>query len=609
MEKRVKQGQVTLFIIIAIAVVGIIAGYAIFKYQISKIPAKFEPVEQYFLDCVNARAEEGAGILGQKAGHIDSVAFESGSGEWPASNHLGFMGDSIPYWFYVSGNGILKERLPTISSMEKELASYLQDTLPLCDFSEFFDKGYDVSLDVKTASVDIRDSQIIANVNADLKVEFENETASISSHTAKVSSKLGKFYNLAFRLYNKEKTESFLENFTVELLYAYAPTTDTELTCSPKVWLLSNISEELKNAFESNFLFLSPKAKNKYFSLDITADESFRFLYNREWPTKIYAPSENGLLIAKPIGIQQGLGVLGFCLAPYHFVYDMNFPILVQIYDEKEFFQFPVSIVIRGNRPRSPLEASAVENPQQSACQYKPTKGIVSTYDSELNPIEADIQFKCFSESCSIGSTKTEGSDARLESLFPQCVNGIVIAAKEGYIRSEEIVSSNNEFDVGLILDKLYSLNVNLKFTGRPGTSAIVYLESGKNNQVIYWPEQRNVQLSEGFYNVTVQVYSNSSITFPETKTNKCFEIPEPGFLGLLGKTTEKCIDMTIPEQKIANAVIGGGKSQEYFIASQLKSSSIIEITIPETSIPQTIDEVQAAYDKVERAKVNVNII
>jgi hypothetical protein len=608
-RQKSKKGQVTLFIILAILIVGIIGGFAFYRYGVAKVPTRFEPIEQYFLDCIKVRLEEGASLLGQRGGFMSLPVFEPGSEEWPTSNVLGFVGDSIPYWFYVSGNGIMKEKVPTISDMESGLAGYLEDTLPLCDFSDFFDKGYDVSLDVTKASVDIRESKITADVSADLIMAFDEDKAEASSHATEITSKLGKFYNLALRVYNKEKQETFLENLTVDMLYLYAPTTDSEISCSPKIWLLENVSQELKAAFENNFLFLSPNARQKYFVLDVSTDEDVRFLYNKEWPTKIYAPSDNGMLVAKPLGTQQGLGVLGFCFLPYHFVYDINFPILVQIYDEKEFFQFPVNVIVRGNRPRQALEGTAVEIKEESACRYKNTLGTVATYDSSLNPIEADIQFKCFSETCNVGGTKISGDEAELQALFPQCVNGIVIASKEGYVNAEEIVSSNQEFEADLILDKLYRLNVNLKISGAArGVSALVYFESGKNSQAVYWPEQKTVELSEGFYNVSVQVYSNSSITLPETKTHKCVEVPEPGLLGLFGKTNEKCFDMTIPEQKIQNAIIGGGKTEEYFIASQLQSSSIVEINVPETQAPKSIEDIQKIYDEIERAKISVEI-
>lgn len=607
MKKRA--GQVTLFIILAIAILAMIGGYAFFRYQASKIPTRFMPVEQSFIDCVNVRMEQGAALLGEHGGYIYPPAFEPGSPEYPTSNQLDFMGDGVPYWFYVSGNGIMKEQIPSTSDMQNQLSTFLQDSLARCDFSEFRDRGFDISLNVNKVSTTIRTNNIRTSVDADLVMKFENDSATVSSHNVEINSKLGKFYALALKIFNKEQEETFLENLTVDMLYLYAPTTDSELSCSPKVWRLENISNDLKNAFEGNLLFLRPGAKEKYFNLDISteSDENIRFLYSRNWPTRIYTPSDNGLLIAKPTGSQQGLGILGFCIVPYHFVYDIVYPTLIQIHDEREFFQFPVNVVVKGNKPRQALPGTAFELQKQSVCQYKNIGGKVYTYDAELNPIEADISYKCFSEECSIGSTQIVGDKAALDGMFPQCINGLVIANAEGYTEASSIVSSNYEFDTGLILNKLHELNLDVKVGGRStGNNAIIYFASDKQNQVAFWPEQKSISLAEALYNVTVYVYSDTSITLPETKSHTCIDVPRAGILGFLGATTEKCFDATVPEQKIQSAIVGGGKAEEYLLESMLKGSSTVEVGISGITIPDTIEDVQAVYDKISRSKVDI---
>ena len=41
--------------------------------------------------------------------------------------------------------------------------------------------------------------------------------------------------------------------------------------------------------------------------------------------------------MAEPVGNQEGMGMLGFCYVAYHFVYDLAYPVLVQVYYEDEF--------------------------------------------------------------------------------------------------------------------------------------------------------------------------------------------------------------------------------------------------------------------------------
>jgi len=609
MEKKRKLGQVTIFIILAVVIIGVVAGYAYFRYSVTRIPTRFASLENYFLDCIKIRTEEAASLAGMGGGYINPPVFQPGSEEYPTSNHLNFMGDSVPYWFYVSGNGLAKEQVPSNDAIENQLSDYIQDTLILCDFSDFEARGFEINLTIEKVTSTIQQSRIRVNVDGDLVASFENETAVVSSHETEIESKLGKFYNLANRIYNKEMKDYFLETFSLDLLYLYAPTTDSELGCSPKVWYLENISRDLREAFESNLLYLSPTARNLYYRVDITTDEEVRFLYSRDWPTKIYTPNDNGLLVAKPVGTQQGLGILGFCYIPYHFVYDITYPVLIQIYDEDEFFQFPVNVIIKGNKEREPMPGSAKSLDTESVCKHQVTFGEVYTYDVELNPIEADISFKCFSESCHVGTTNIVDGDAVLSSLFPQCVNGFILASKQGYVPSQEMISSNAEFETMLILEKLYELDVNLKANGKTVSSnAIVYFESEFDNRAVYWPDQKTVQLAEGEYNVSVYVYSSASITIPGTKTNKCIDMPRPGVAGILGLTEEKCFDVDVPDQKIDSALVGGGRSVEYFLRDQLSSSGIVDIDVPSLRTPKSMEEIQEIYDQVERNPITLNI-
>ncbi len=609
---RKRTGQVTLFIILAIAIIALIGGYAFFRYQAAQVPTKFAPIEQSFIDCVQVKMEHGASLLGSHGGYIVPPVFEPGSQEYPTSSQLDFMGDGIPYWFYVSGNGIMKENIPTVSSMQTQLSNFLQNSATQCDFSEFRDQGFYVMLNVTKVTTTIRTSNIAAVVSADLVMKFGNESAVVSTHNTQINSNLGKFYALALNVYNKEKQAAFLENYTVDMLYLYAPTTDTVLSCSPKVWTLQNISNDLKNAFESNLPFIRPGSPSKYYNLDvpIQSGENVRFMYSKDWPTKIYTPSKNGLLIVSPVGKQQGLGVLGFCMVPYHFVYDINYPVMTQIYNDNEFFQFPVNVIIKGNKPREALPATAVETQTQSVCQYSNTRGQVSTYDSELNPILADISFKCFSEECPMGSTQIVGDKAILDTMFPQCVNGQVTASADGYTLTSVTVSSNQEFDTGLVLEKLHTLKLDVKIAGKQATeSVMLYFTSDKNNQVAYWPDDKSIELSEGFYNVTAYIYANTSITLPASTTNTCIEVPRTGVLGFFGATTEKCFDAIVPEQTISNAIVGGGVSEEYFIEPILKSSSTLEVNIDSITIPKSLDDIESVYNKALVSKLNVELI
>ena len=106
------------------------------------------------------------------------------------------------------------------------------------------------------------------------------------------------------------------------------------------------------------------------------------------------------LFITQPIGDQAGLGVLGFCYSPYHFVYNIKYPVLVMIQSGTEIFQFPIAVVIEGNNPRTSLNGTAVATSTATLCQNENTNITVTTMDSNSNPVDTNISYECFGQTC-----------------------------------------------------------------------------------------------------------------------------------------------------------------------------------------------------------------
>jgi hypothetical protein len=120
-----------------------------------------------------------------------------------------------------------------------------------------------------------------------------------------------------------------------------------------------------------------------------------------------------------------------------------------------------------------------------------------------------------------------------------------------------------------------------------------MFAKENGNSKTLIYPEQKEVELSEGQYEVSVYIYKNSSLAFPETTKTECIEVPAGGIGGFLGFTTEKCIDVKVPSQIISSALTGGGKQNYYILESELVSSNIIEINAPSLPIPTTLEELQ----------------
>ncbi len=609
-----KKGQLTIFIIIAIVLVVGVMGFFVLRENLfqTKLPANMEPIYTTFESCLEDDALTGAGILGIQAGYIYLPEFEPGSSYMPFSSQLDFLGTPVPYWYYVSGNNIQKEQVPSKKEMEKQLARFIEEKIRDCNFKNYYDEGFEIVMGEPKASVDINDENIKIKLNMDLRISKEEESVNVENHNIEINSKLGKLYDAARKIYDKEQKDLFLEEYAIDTLRLYAPVDGVEITCSPKVWVLNEVFDELQQGIEANTLALKTKngdysltkEENKYFVTDISVDADVRFLNSRNWPYSFEVESDDNLLIAKPIGNQPGFGILGFCYVPYHFVYNLNYPVLIQVSDNNEIFQFPVAVVIQANNPREPLKgATAVGADLPELCKYKNTPMTINIYDTKMNPVNADISFKCFGTRCSIGRAE----DGTLTAKFPQCENGYIFAKADGYEDAKYLQSTVDSGNIDIVMNKLYELNIELKLDGETYTGdAIITFTSDKGPKTIVYPEQSSIKLSEGEYEINVHIYKTGQLKLKKTTKEQCIEVPRGGLGGLIGLTREKCFDIEIPEQIISQVLIGGGKQKDYFLESQLENSNIIEIDAPSLATPKTIEQLQENYILFDSNKLDI---
>ncbi|MFQ5572655.1 MAG: hypothetical protein ACE5EJ_00235, partial [Nitrosopumilaceae archaeon] len=278
-------------------------------------------------------------------------------------------------------------------------------------------------------------------------------------------------------------------------------------------------------------------------------------------------------------------------------------------------FQFPVAIVIEGNQPREALDFEASEQSRVQLCEFRNTLVEVNVFDTRLNSIEeADISYECFSESCEIGKTNSEGF---LNGEFPQCVNGFVITRAEGYERSKVLHTVTQETSVDVILDRLYEMDVDIKIDGRDyeGNAIVSFTadpddpESTRASRTVAWPGTRTVQLSEGQYEIQVYIYRNSSIRLQDTVKQQCIDVPRSGIGGILGLSKRKCFDIEIPSQIISNALSGGGTEPYFVLESELENSGTLVINSESLPIPKTIENLQDNYALFETKDLDISFV
>jgi hypothetical protein len=307
---------------------------------------------------------------------------------------------------------------------------------------------------------------------------------------------------------------------------------------------------------------------------------------------------------------------MGFCYAPYKFVYDLSFPVMIQISDTsgEELFQFPVAVVISKNVPRVSQNSLYIEQ-QESICDNANTEITISTYNVNLESIEANLQFKCVTDVCNLGKSVLSNSsgEAVIEAKVPQCINGIIIANAPGYKEKKYQISTNLESRADIILDKEYPLSLEIYVDGQlTSDSAILVISDNSDSSFganLVYPQNKRLVIAEGDYVFDLKVFRQNSVTIPPITTTQCVSVPKEGVLGFIGLEEKKCTELTVPSQTLTNVLYAGGKLNQYVTPSELEGASAMKIYATGIGLPSNQEEIALGYDKIQTKSLYIEIV
>lgn len=599
------------------------------------VPEEAQELHDYLSACVSDMIQEPVLLIGQQGGYVTIPSDPIGAGDHnPFSNALEIFSDTdfkTMYWYYVAANGVEHSQVPTTDEMEQELAAYVTENIANCanNFTAF--TTFNASVGEISTDVNILDDQVLFTVHYPVHIELEDFTFDFDAFYESVDVPLGDMYNAAVEILDEENAQFFLEELTYDafVLYDELPLSWTEFSCDQQEWPVDDVEKNLKEILTQNLRAV--KVRNTDYSISEKSDEQYfeynlldtprdnlhvNVLYSENWPLSMQVyPEENGVIEEDTLtGTGFGAFVRNFfCLSSYNVIYDLKYPVLVTLYDDASdyTFQFATMVVLDNNQPRKNtqglLDIDAVGGPICEDATMPITVRAVGVEDDgtlvELD--DADITFTCITSNCPLGKTEGVKGDAILAIDVPQCVNAQIRAAKDGYQDGFEVVSTLEEQDVTVVLEKQYNLSYDIKLVDFDGNvqdlasddTVFVTLaeeDTGYSTSVSSPSTEGTVILIPGTYTISGQLVTDSpfDILIDQQAYTKCTSLPTFSIGGLFGLEDDaSCTDVTIEQQQLDQAAAGGLTLHWTPDRDELAAASHIIIYVTTYGEPQTEDD------------------
>lgn len=628
-----KKSQVTLFMIVGLII--IIGGVIFFsltkktkeaepeiKIVQEQTPVEFDPIRKYANDCAYSVGVEGLRIIGKQGGYmsftnktLNKEAFVITQNP-TETDAVSFASDSdlkIPYWWHLKsannckGDCKFASKRPELrqaeNSIEKQLERYIDLRFKEClnDFEPFAEQGFKVTEKGKIKSdVVIGSDDVVVVVNYHINAEHQESSSDIRQFLVRIPVNLNKIYELATKITNLEIKHRYLEKHILNLLVAFSgtdkeklpPMSDMQFSFgSTKSWQKSDIKNKVTGLLASyiplfqvdgtyNYernTFNSELKQRLYDSTIIpVANSSFRdleagFTYLDFWPAYFDLNCKGERCI--PSSANSLISFFG--IQTYRFVYDLSFPVLVEIKEpfalngQGYTFSFFLEGNIRNNKPMpvdfEPLERASLSE-SSLLCDTR-TSGNVTVIvkaGATKKPVgDAQVLYTIIDESCFIGST---GAGGTLTETFPVGVGGVVNVLKEDYIGKavEFDPRINEDAELKVELQPIYTKKVVVKKKNVVKTpqgwqfintaydlsnkeSAAITLtrineegELGFSAVANYEGQQKEpatMEIAPGNYAADISLILNDRIIIPEKEkcvsyffSSKCFTIPKVDF-------------------------------------------------------------------------------
>lgn len=542
-----RRGQVTIFIVIGLVL--LIAASTLFYLKSDSVdfgreqvtPPGSEPVVEFIQQCAEQTLVDGAFLLGSSGGYIDlpdNIAFNP-------KRHIQWAGTfKTPYWYYGGRSDI-----PSLQEMTGQLESYVNENMLDCldNFTAFSDRFDITHPDTLSSSITLTKKGLLLEINYPITLDNPNQgqVQHIDEFVVTVDVALREMYETAVAILSKEAEELFFEDFTLNLMALdekNVPFTGVDFSCSRKVWNAFDVQNRVEDLLYYNVnrvVFASednnPFAENTYerynflFDVDVPSNILVNAQYYPDFNMDFKVSPSNGPIMRSSKGKGSSEFLRFLCIQSYHFTYDVEYPVLIALYDPDAFggegflfqYAFPVTLIHNEGKKEN-VGTTSFSTPVylDEACNQDGREVEFNVYDSALGSVgglkDVNITYSCLDKYiCELGATKATRGLYRLETQIPDfCDPGEIIASKDGYLENRFSLDAGiDRYSIALTPIKTLTYQVLKK---RAGSLHLPAEELDSEEEVIIYLESKNQEDDYYFSDLYTGGIKNMTLIFDD---------------------------------------------------------------------------------------------
>jgi len=242
-----KKAQVTLFIILAIVIVGAILLISSARIRTS-VTGIFVPADPFtkLQDCVNSKLQEGINLVSERGGSINPL------------NGIEYQGNKIEYLCYTNQyyqTCVMQQPLLR-QHIERELVEYIKPEADKCittAIENLRSKGYIVNEDKRNIAIELVPDNVIVKISG-LTVTKDSESKKYSQLETKYKSNLYDFAMIATSILNWEARYGDVEITTYMSYYPNIIVDKQVQSDGSKIYTIRNIVDRDKFSFATRSL-------------------------------------------------------------------------------------------------------------------------------------------------------------------------------------------------------------------------------------------------------------------------------------------------------------------------------------------------------------------